>query len=70
MIVGDLMEIYELSQQDMVETMETDEPAAGVMGFLSSRVSRMPGFQHKHVGVEEFELFYPRTANKKLAGLP
>ncbi|KAK6544302.1 hypothetical protein TWF694_001002 [Orbilia ellipsospora] len=70
MIVGDLMDIYELTEDDILETIETDEPAVNVMRFLSSRVSRMPGFVHKHVGVEEFELLVARTTDKSAAGHP
>ncbi|EWC46781.1 hypothetical protein DRE_04026 [Drechslerella stenobrocha 248] len=67
-IIGDLMDIYELTETDILETIMTDEPALGVMRFLSSRVTKMPGFSHKHVGVEEFELLYPRTTNSRAAG--
>ncbi|KAF3936914.1 hypothetical protein ABW19_dt0206878 [Dactylella cylindrospora] len=66
-IFGDILEIYELSEKDILETMDSDEPAVGVMEFISSRVSRMGGFSHKHVGIEEFELDVPRTtANSHL----
>ncbi|KAF3921983.1 hypothetical protein ABW20_dc0104418 [Dactylellina cionopaga] len=70
MILGDLLDIYELTEKDILDTIETDEPAPGVMGFLSSRISRMGGFSHKHVGVEEFELAFPRTTDPKAAGHP
>jgi len=60
-VAGDLLDIYELSEKDILETIQSEEPAVGVMNFLSSKVSRMPGFWHKHVGIEEFELYYPRT---------
>ncbi|EPS36363.1 hypothetical protein H072_10113 [Dactylellina haptotyla CBS 200.50] len=70
MIVGDLMDIYELTEEDILETVNTDEPPMGVIKFLSSRVSRMSGFVHKHVGIEEFELLHPRTTDKKVAGHP
>ncbi|KAF3209275.1 hypothetical protein TWF106_010470 [Orbilia oligospora] len=68
LVMGDLLDIYELSEQDILETITTDEPAARIMAFLSSRVSRMAGFQHKHVGIEEFELVHPRTTDAKAAG--
>jgi hypothetical protein len=58
---GDIHEMYELSEQDIVETIETDEPAVGVMEFISSRISRMSGFSYKHVGIEEFEMDVART---------
>jgi len=62
-IFGDILEIYELSEKDILETIQSDEPAVGVMEFISSRVSRMRGFSHKHVGIEEFELDVPRTTS-------
>ncbi|KAF3285583.1 hypothetical protein TWF970_010625 [Orbilia oligospora] len=68
LVMGDLLDIYELSEQDILETITTDEPAARIMAFLSSRVSRMAGFQHKHVGTEEFELIHPRTTDAKAVG--
>ncbi|KAK6520828.1 hypothetical protein TWF506_001071 [Arthrobotrys conoides] len=68
LVMGDLLDIYELSEQDILETTTTDEPSTRIMAFLSSRVSRMAGFQHKHVGIEEFELVQPRTTDAKAAG--
>ncbi|KAK6503398.1 hypothetical protein TWF481_008418 [Arthrobotrys musiformis] len=68
LVMGDLLDIYELSEEDIMETITTDEPAARLMAFLSSRVSRMAGFQHKHVGTEEFELTHPRTTDGKAVG--
>ncbi|KAK6355168.1 hypothetical protein TWF696_004286 [Orbilia brochopaga] len=67
-IIGDLMDFYELTEKDILEMIAKDEPAEGVMRFLSSRVSKMPGFSHKHVGAEEFDMVQPRTTTPLSAG--
>lgn len=67
-IIGDMMDFYELTEKDILEMITKDEPADGVMRFLSSRVSKMPGFSHKHVGAEEFDIVVPRTTTPQLAG--
>ncbi|KAJ6261024.1 hypothetical protein Dda_3689 [Drechslerella dactyloides] len=67
-IIGDMMDFYELTEKDILEMITKDEPADGVMRFLSSRVSKMPGFSHKHVGGEEFDIVVARTTTPQLAG--
>ncbi|KAF3902629.1 hypothetical protein ABW21_db0209680 [Orbilia brochopaga] len=67
-IIGDLMDLYELTEKDIIEMVTRDTPPEGVMRFLSSRVSKMPGFSHKHVGAEEFDTVVSRTPTPQVPG--